>query len=69
LPKRIEALEQRIAVLENKGGTGACKGCRQADPLLISQEKEPGPFGELGAMIEKYRCPNCGQETIRHTDS
>lgn len=70
-PKRIEALEARIAALEaNKQLPGKspgepCPSCGDHALRRTSSKVSSGPFGELGARDEVWTCQSCGETDER----
>ena len=67
LPSEVDALQSRIAALEARlaPATGdMCPRCRAMTFRLAESRKEPGPFGDLGAMQDIHRCSSCSYERI-----
>jgi uncharacterized protein with PIN domain len=61
LPKEIDLLNQRVALLEAKlsGGGDICPSCKQ--PLFKLTDSEPDKiFGAAGVSKRTYLCSGCG---------
>ncbi|MEC7763359.1 MAG: ABC transporter C-terminal domain-containing protein [Pseudomonadota bacterium] len=71
LPGRVEALEARVAELEEtlakpKVTPGQpCPACGHHALRRTSSEISSGHFGALGARDEVWTCENCGEEDRR----
>jgi len=60
-PEQLEALEKRVAELENRlsrrpGET--CPSCGELSYRVVSSQPHP-MMGELGAIIRKMKCEKC----------
>lgn len=73
LPGRIEALERRVAELEQaKALPGiapgqTCPACGAAALRRTSSIRSKGPFGDLGARDEIWTCGACGEQDERES--
>jgi hypothetical protein len=71
MPKRMEALEQRIQQLERGAMTPPkkpmkgreCSSCGK-EMALVSERKDPA-LGPVGIKLHKLKCPACGFESDR----
>ena len=70
LPGRVEELEQRLALLENKPvSTGdICPKCKNETFELISTEPDP-LMGQMGIQLRKYKCSSCNFEESKSIDT
>jgi hypothetical protein len=62
-PDRIDALEKRVAELENKlqrAPGEACPHCGALEYRVDRTERDPGPLGALGARKRHMKCGACG---------
>lgn len=67
LPDEVEALNKRIAALEEKLAPATGKRCPVCDALslkVISSSPHP-EFGFAGVKQDKMRCGSCGHEETR----
>lgn len=66
LPDKIDALERRLAILEEKPKLPICEACgegfmrRQADAPLTGHF---AVFNDAGQGLKVYKCDKCGFET------
>jgi predicted RNA-binding Zn-ribbon protein involved in translation (DUF1610 family) len=66
LPDKVDALEKRLAALEEKPKLPICEACgegfmrRQADAPLTGHF---AVFNDAGGGLKVYRCDKCGFET------
>ena len=68
MPAEVDSLAKRVAALEARlaSATGeACPSCRAMHFKLIRSEPEPPPWGDLGAMQDRFECSMCGYTDIR----
>ena len=71
LPDRADALERRIAALEEqlKPATGSkCPSCGVMAFKLVKSTPAPEPWGSAGARQDHLHCQSCGYSDIRERD-
>jgi hypothetical protein len=70
LPAKLEALEKRVAELENKVTLTAdnCPKCKAKTFELLSTAPDP-VFGEMGVQKRLYQCSACGFEESKSVDT
>ena len=69
-PDRCDALEKRIAALEQRPNLPICEKCGVGYMRLDRQEAPTGAFAvfaEAGVRIKVFKCDNCGLE-VREKD-
>ena len=66
LPRRVAALEARLAALETgrRPDQPMCPGC-QVPLNYLREQKEAGPFGDLGARERIWQCSVCQAEVVK----
>ncbi|RFB80427.1 hypothetical protein [Methylovirgula sp. 4M-Z18] len=69
LPKRVAALEARLAALE-KGQTEASGPAPDACPycdatMVLTAERNHPVFGAMGRKVHMFHCDNCGKDVNR----
>lgn len=65
-PERIDALEKRVAALENmlqRAPGEKCPGCGQLALRATGERPDPGPLGMVGSKFRDYKCEHCGYTT------
>ncbi len=68
LPRRVEALEKRLAALEAKPAAPDWKTCARCGGAMAVTAEKPDPvFGDAGKKIFDLRCGACGHATTHHT--
>jgi len=71
LTEEIAELKARVTALEAamEPATGAkCPKCGVMAFGLLRSQRDPRPFGDLGAMQDVYSCTNCSYERIDNRD-
>ncbi len=72
-PKQIEALERRIAALEQLKTLPAgdrCPSCGAMTYKLTRSTPSPEPWGSMGARQDHYQCSACQyQDTVERNPS
>jgi hypothetical protein len=67
----VARLQARVTALEAamKPATGSkCPKCGLMAFGLALSQRDPGPFGDMGAMQDIYRCSSCSYERIENRD-
>ena len=68
LPSKVEELERRIAALEtrlaNTARSAFCEHCGSGNVERIGSVPHPTFGRALGKKLPKFRCHDCGEETI-----
>lgn len=73
-PKRIDALERRVASLEQAAAAGPtderCRFCKTGELMLTDVSPDP-MFGEMGVEKHTLVCqnPDCGRTDVRQIDT
>jgi hypothetical protein len=60
-PEKLEALEKRVAELENRHSRcpgEACPRCGELSYRAVSSQPHP-MMGQLGAIVRKMKCEKC----------
>lgn len=67
LPKRVAALEQKVAILEKTKGASSqkmrsmtCPSCGDMSYRIINTETAKFPHGDMGLKDVTRQCENCG---------
>lgn len=71
VPKELEDLRARVAAIEERlaGGTGVlCPMCNAAGFARVATKKDP-MFGDMGIMVDSFRCQACGHQEDRTRDT
>ena len=69
LPKRVEALEQKMLILERRSednpGNARCEHCGSLEVKITGSRESTHRFGRLGVRDIQYTCQEraCGRES------